>query len=159
MRGIGQPMWPGRRPEELVECQLHEALLNVAVDPEIPFWLICPYDAEALSPAVVAEVQRSHPVIVEAASYQGSIRYAGRAHLDAMFAADLTVLVGQPIATGSPARPSAGCSPTSNSSCTSPVSRSPRRPRSPPPSSSSLSAAFIEGRPRARYAFGTSRTR
>ena len=100
MRGIGQPMWPGRRPEELVECQLHEALLNVAVDPEIPFWLICPYDAEALSSAVVAEAQRSHPVIVEAASYQGSVRYAGRAHLDAMFAADLTVLVGQPIATG-----------------------------------------------------------
>ena len=46
VRGIGEPIWPGRRPEELLECQLHEALLNVAVDPEIPFWLICPYDAE-----------------------------------------------------------------------------------------------------------------
>ena len=27
--GIGEPIWPGRRPEELVESQLHEALLNV----------------------------------------------------------------------------------------------------------------------------------
>ena len=47
VRGIGEPIWPGRRPEELLECQLHEALLNVAVDPEVPFWLICPYDAGA----------------------------------------------------------------------------------------------------------------
>ena len=72
VRGIGEPIWPGRRPEELIECQLHEALLNVAVDPEIPFWLICPYDAENLSPEVIEEAHRSHPVLVEADSYPGS---------------------------------------------------------------------------------------
>src|SRR5919107_284652 len=92
VRGIGEPIWPGRRPEELLECQLHEALLNVAVDPELPFWLICPYDAEKLSPAVVEEAYRSHPVIVEAGSYQGSARYAGRAHVDLMFSAALSEL-------------------------------------------------------------------
>src|SRR4051812_35767375 len=47
-RGIGEPIWAGRRAEEVLECQLHEALLNVAVDPELPFWLLCPYDVERL---------------------------------------------------------------------------------------------------------------
>jgi hypothetical protein len=89
-RGIGEPIWPGRRAEELLECQLHEALLNVAVDPETPFWLICPYDAEQLGSEVVEEAYRSHPVIVEAASYQGSTEYAGRAHVDSLFSTELS---------------------------------------------------------------------
>ena len=99
VRGIGEPIWPGRRPEELVECQLHEAMLNIAIDPETPFWLICSYDAVTLSPAVVEEAHRSHPVIVDAASYHGSAHYTGRAHVEEMFAAELSELVGQPIAT------------------------------------------------------------
>jgi hypothetical protein len=64
----------------------------VAVDPELPFWLVCPYDAEELSPAVVEEAYRSHPVIVEAGSYQGSARYLGRAHVDSMFSSELSEL-------------------------------------------------------------------
>jgi hypothetical protein len=98
-RGIGEPIWPGRRPEELVESQLNEALLNIAVDPEIPFWLICPYDAATLSPTVVEEAHRSHPVITDSTSYQGSCRYAGRAHAAAMFSSELSPLRGQPRAT------------------------------------------------------------
>jgi hypothetical protein len=94
VRGIGEPIWPGRRPEELLECQLHEALLNVAVDPELPFWLICPYDAEHLGTDVVEEAYRSHPVIVEADTYQGSARYAGKAHVDTMFSSELSELTG-----------------------------------------------------------------
>ena len=89
VRGIGEPIWPSRRPAEVEECQLHEALLNVAIDPELPFWLICPYDADGLGADVVEEAHRSHPVIVEAGSYQGSGQYAGRAHVDALFAAPL----------------------------------------------------------------------
>ena len=38
----------------------------MAVDPQIPFWLICSYDAETLSAAVLEEAHRSHPVIVDA---------------------------------------------------------------------------------------------
>jgi hypothetical protein len=90
VRGIGEPIWPGRRAAELKECQLHEALLNVAVDPDIPFWLICPYDASHLGPEVVEEAYRSHPVIVESSSYQGSTHYAGRAHVDSLFTAELS---------------------------------------------------------------------
>ena len=99
VRGIGEPIWPGRRPEEILESQLLEALLNVAVDPEIPFWLVCPYDAETLSPAVIEEAHRSHPVIIDAVSYQGSAHYAGRAHADLMFAAELPDLAGPSVAT------------------------------------------------------------
>jgi len=99
VRGIGEPIWRGRRPEELAECQLHEAMLNIAIDPETPFWLICSYDAATLSPAVVEEAHRSHPLIIDAGSYQGSTHYTGRAHVDEMFAAELSELVGQPIAT------------------------------------------------------------
>jgi hypothetical protein len=98
-RGIGEPIWPGRRAEELVECQLHEALLNIAVDPEVPFWLICPYDAETLSPTVVDEAHRSHPVIIGSASYRGSSCYTGRAHAASMFSSELSPPRGAPRAT------------------------------------------------------------
>jgi MEDS: MEthanogen/methylotroph, DcmR Sensory domain len=96
VRGIGEPIWAGRRDEEILECQLHEALLNVAVHPEIPFWLICPYDAAQLDSSVLEEAHRSHPAIVEAHSYQGSARYGGRAHVSSMFASELPDLAGQP---------------------------------------------------------------
>jgi hypothetical protein len=74
-------------------------MLNIAIDPDTPFWLICPYDAVTLSRAVVEEAHRSHPVIVDAGSYCGSAHYTGRAHVDEMFEAELSELVGQPIAT------------------------------------------------------------
>ena len=77
IRGIGEPIWSARRPAELAECQLHEALLNVAVDPDTPLWLLCPYDVDTLPDAVIEEAHRSHPVIVEAASQRGSAAYLG----------------------------------------------------------------------------------
>ncbi|MEX2458357.1 MAG: sensor histidine kinase [Actinomycetota bacterium] len=63
-RGVGEPIWPGRSPAELVESHLHEALLNVAFDQGPPWWLMCPYDTVALDPAVVDEARRTHPTIV-----------------------------------------------------------------------------------------------
>ncbi|MET0693569.1 MAG: MEDS domain-containing protein [Propionibacteriaceae bacterium] len=90
VRGIGEPIWPGRRAEELAECQLHEALLNVAVEPTVPFWLICPYDAEELRPDVVDEAYRSHPVVVESQTQQDNTSYAGQTHVESLFAADLS---------------------------------------------------------------------
>ena len=95
-RGVGEPIWAGRQIDELIECQLHEALLNVAVDPMTPFWLVCPYDAERLDPQVIDEAYRSHPVVIEADAYKGSTQYAGQAHLEAMLGSDLPPLVGEP---------------------------------------------------------------
>jgi anti-sigma regulatory factor (Ser/Thr protein kinase) len=67
VRGIGEPVWPARTPAEVVECQRHEALLNVAFAKSSPWWLMCPYDVDALGPKVVDEAVRSHPFIREAA--------------------------------------------------------------------------------------------
>jgi anti-sigma regulatory factor (Ser/Thr protein kinase) len=61
LRGIGEPIWKGRGPAELVESQRHEALLNVAFAGGQAWYLLCPYDTESLEPEVVEEAFRSHP--------------------------------------------------------------------------------------------------
>lgn len=77
VRGIGEPIWSGRRAAELVECQLHEALLNVAVEPDVPLWLLCPYDVQTLPAEVVTEAHRSHEVIVEVEHHRRGALYGG----------------------------------------------------------------------------------
>ncbi|MBA3233977.1 MAG: MEDS domain-containing protein [Propionibacteriales bacterium] len=61
VRGIGEPVWPGRTAAELVEAQCHEALLNVAFADSGRWDLLCPYDIQALPDDVIAEALRSHP--------------------------------------------------------------------------------------------------
>jgi len=61
VRGVGEPVYPGRTAAELVECQLHESLLNVAFEEH--FSLMCPYDAEHLSEDVLHEACRSPPIV------------------------------------------------------------------------------------------------
>ena len=63
VRGIGEPVWAGRGAAEVVECQLHEALLNLAFEHDEGFRLMCPYDAGKLDPAVVHEALCSHPQV------------------------------------------------------------------------------------------------
>ena len=63
-RGIGEPIWASRTADELVECQRHEALLNLAFADTRGFRLLCPYDTSALGADVLAEAQRSHPILV-----------------------------------------------------------------------------------------------
>jgi anti-sigma regulatory factor (Ser/Thr protein kinase) len=89
LRGVGEPIWDGRRPEEIVECQLHEALLNVAISPATPLWLRCPYDANGLPASVIEQVHYSHPMMVEGARYRGSTLYGGSAHVDDLMDAPL----------------------------------------------------------------------
>lgn len=64
-RGIGEPVWPGRTRDELVECQRHESLLNVAFGGGRGWWLLCPYDVEALEPSIIDEARRSHEYVLE----------------------------------------------------------------------------------------------
>lgn len=89
VRGVGEPIWAGRSGAELVECQLHEALMNVAIDLATPLWLICPYDVQALDDGVIAEALRSHPTLVESPDSTTSRFYAGAQHAAALFAAAL----------------------------------------------------------------------
>lgn len=64
LRGVGEPVRPDRTSAELVECQRHESLLNLAFAGTRSFYLLCPYDTEALDPAVIEEALRSHPTVV-----------------------------------------------------------------------------------------------
>jgi anti-sigma regulatory factor (Ser/Thr protein kinase) len=65
LRGIGEPVWPGRSSEEIDECQRHESLLNFAFE-ESPAWsLICPYDSAHLDDGVLQAAADSHPYIAE----------------------------------------------------------------------------------------------
>lgn len=63
MRGIGEPIWRERDPAALVECQLHESLLNVAFGPQPAWQLLCPYDVASLDAPVLREARRSHPYL------------------------------------------------------------------------------------------------
>jgi anti-sigma regulatory factor (Ser/Thr protein kinase) len=89
VRGVGEPIWPGRRPAEVAEAQLHEALLNVAIHPDTPMWLRCPYDVSALPEAVLAEAARSHPILIESGDLRGSRSYGGMQHVEDLLAGDL----------------------------------------------------------------------
>jgi anti-sigma regulatory factor (Ser/Thr protein kinase) len=85
VRGIGEPIWPGRSEEELAECHHHEALLNLAFADAPGFWLVCPYDVDALDPAVVEHARRTHPLVVEEGVEQESAVYSGDALAAALF--------------------------------------------------------------------------
>jgi anti-sigma regulatory factor (Ser/Thr protein kinase) len=63
--GIGEPVWPGRTDAELVECRRHESLLNLAFAGVSQWRLLCPYDAEALDPAVLADARHNHPHVAQ----------------------------------------------------------------------------------------------
>jgi anti-sigma regulatory factor (Ser/Thr protein kinase) len=89
VRGISESQWPGRRPEEVVECQLHEGLLNVAIDPDLPLWLRCPYDVGQLPASIAGAALDSHPTLVDADGHRGSTSYGGLHHVESIFQSDL----------------------------------------------------------------------
>jgi anti-sigma regulatory factor (Ser/Thr protein kinase) len=65
VRGIGEPIWPGRSPAELSECQRHETLLNLAFAGGHAWSLLCPYDLDGLDGPVIEAARHSHPFITE----------------------------------------------------------------------------------------------
>jgi MEDS: MEthanogen/methylotroph, DcmR Sensory domain len=75
IRGIGEPIWPGRTPDELVEAHRHEALLNLAFSDTPEFRLLCPYNVHGLHPSVIEEARRNHPLIVQAGTERRSVDY------------------------------------------------------------------------------------
>jgi anti-sigma regulatory factor (Ser/Thr protein kinase) len=90
LRGIGEPIWAQRSPAELVECQRHEALLNLAFAEATGFWLLCPYDTDALDPAVIEEAHHSHPVMVADGAGAQSASYVDLEAVAAPFADPLS---------------------------------------------------------------------
>ena len=148
VRGIGEPIWPGRHAEELLECQLHEALLNVAIEPATPLWLICPYDAASLDPEVLEEARGAircwwRPARIAAAPTTPVARTP--THCSAPVSASRADAPEWP---ATPRRPSTGCSRTRSWSCGSPGCRRSGRPSSPRPPSCWPAAACTAARPR-----------
>lgn len=74
-RGIGEPVYASRSAAELVECQLHEALLNVAFPAQPPWTLLCPYDTSTLGVEELAEARRSHPFVRQGTETAASVDY------------------------------------------------------------------------------------
>jgi len=75
--GIGEPVWPGRSPAELSECERHEALLNLAFDGGPSWHLLCPYDLDGLDDRVIETAQRTHPIVARNGKSRTSEKYPG----------------------------------------------------------------------------------
>jgi anti-sigma regulatory factor (Ser/Thr protein kinase) len=75
IRGVGEPVWPGRNAAELTECEHHESLLNLAFADAASFWLLCPYDAAALDDDVLAAARHNHPSLLENGKSRPSPEY------------------------------------------------------------------------------------
>jgi len=75
VRGIGEPLWPGRGQAEVDECQRHESLLDVAFSPPPAWSLLCPYDGSALPDEVLTCVSHSHRTVAEAGVSEESNEY------------------------------------------------------------------------------------
>ncbi len=70
VRGIGEPIWPGRRAVEIDECQRHESLLNAAFGETPVLSLLCPYDSGRLADDVLEAARGCHPFV----AYEGESR-------------------------------------------------------------------------------------
>jgi anti-sigma regulatory factor (Ser/Thr protein kinase) len=64
VRGLSEPVYPGRSSAEIEEVKLHEALLNIAFEHSGPFRMHCPYGASILSPDL--SITENHPVVLPA---------------------------------------------------------------------------------------------
>lgn len=75
VRIIGEPIWAGRSPGEYAAAVQHEALINAALG-DRPATVLCPYDTTALPAAVLADAERTHPVLLEGGVSRSSSRFA-----------------------------------------------------------------------------------
>lgn len=76
-RGIGEPVFAGRTADEVVECQRHEALLNVAFAGGAPWRLLCPYDTTALRADVLDGTRHSHRFLTGGGRSEENLEYEG----------------------------------------------------------------------------------
>jgi anti-sigma regulatory factor (Ser/Thr protein kinase) len=89
VRGVGEPISPGRSGPELLESQYHENLLNVAFANAHGFRLLCAYDAGRLEPSILAHAECSHAHVTDGCRDTSSNRYCGPEGAAATFSAPL----------------------------------------------------------------------
>lgn len=71
VRLVGQPLWPGRRAEEVEEVARHESISNLAFARRGAVAL-CPYDTRVMADDVVDSVRRTHPLLADATGRVGA---------------------------------------------------------------------------------------
>lgn len=84
VRVVGEPIWAGRSDEEYPACAQHEALINLALA-DSPLHVVCPYDVSRLTPDVLTDATRTHPVLARGAERWSSPGYADPAAVAASF--------------------------------------------------------------------------
>jgi len=72
VRGVCQVVYAERRPAELAEALLHEALLNLAFEHATRFQLRCPYDARSTGRDILAGLDRTHQKLLNGAAYEST---------------------------------------------------------------------------------------
>jgi anti-sigma regulatory factor (Ser/Thr protein kinase) len=77
VRLVSEAIWPGRSAAELCEAMRHEALMNLAFA-SVPATIVCPYDAGALAPSVLAGAECTHPAFLRNGQTQSAAGYAGQ---------------------------------------------------------------------------------
>ncbi|MFD5146918.1 anti-sigma factor RsbA family regulatory protein [Streptomyces sp. NPDC058401] len=82
VRIVGEPIWPGRSPAEVLEATRHEALINTAFAGR-PATILCPYDTQGLAPEVLADARRTHPTLIEGGTDLPSPAYTDAARVSA----------------------------------------------------------------------------
>ncbi|MFE9534424.1 anti-sigma factor RsbA family regulatory protein [Streptomyces sp. NPDC006691] len=93
-RIIGEPIWAGRSPAEILEATRHEALINTAFTDRTAT-VLCPYDTATLPPAVIDDARRTHPTLVEDSHVRASSAYVPAA----VVCADCDLPLPEPAAT------------------------------------------------------------
>jgi anti-sigma regulatory factor (Ser/Thr protein kinase) len=81
VRIIGEPIWPSRTDDEYPACAQHEALINLAFTGR-DVTILCPYDTQNLTPAVLADAEATHPLLIDSAGERSSAAYAPEAIID-----------------------------------------------------------------------------
>jgi anti-sigma regulatory factor (Ser/Thr protein kinase) len=87
-RGIGEPVFAGRDPDQIDECRRHERLLDSAFTGR-PFQLLCPYDTAALDDDLLDDAVAVHQVVLESGGRAASPTYHADELLDDLFQGSL----------------------------------------------------------------------
>jgi transcriptional regulator with XRE-family HTH domain len=74
VRIVGEPGWAGRSNAEIQAWTRYESIVNLSFAPA-PATIICPYDARALPPSIVADAHRTHPNLAHAEGADASRDY------------------------------------------------------------------------------------
>ena len=85
LRGIGEPIWASRAADELIECERHEALLNLAFADVDEFWLLCPYDIATLPSSVLDDARRNHPLMLDDGGHRRTTEFRSLRDITAPF--------------------------------------------------------------------------